>query len=116
MDSVRATRPRSHLERSRLRKSASFSGRDGGGRGGAPNPNPNRPRPKAFGCVLRPPHSLLPVVRDERKSRSRETALSKTDVMIPRLPLPHERYFSSLVFATVATALHRLTVHPSEET
>ena len=46
--------------------------------------------------------------RAERKSRSREAALSKTDVLILRLLLPHERFFSSLVFATVATALHRL--------
>ena len=41
--------------------------------------------------------------RAETKSRSRETALSKTDVMILRLLLlPHERFFSSLVSATVA--------------
>jgi len=40
--------------------------------------------------------------RAERESRSRETALSKTDMMILRLLLPHERFFSSLVFATVA--------------
>ena len=38
----------------------------------------------------------------KRKSRSRETALPETDVMTLRLPLPHERFFSSLVFATVA--------------
>ena len=42
----------------------------------------------------------------ERKSRSRETALSKTDVMILRLLLPHERSFSSSVSST--SSLHRL--------
>ena len=47
--------------------------------------------------------------RAGRKSRSRETAVSKTDVTSVRLLLPHERFISSLVFATVATvatALH----------
>jgi len=41
--------------------------------------------------------------RAERKSRF--LALSKTDVMILRLLLPHKRFSGSLVFATVATAL-----------
>jgi len=44
----------------------------------------------------------------ERKSRSRETALSKTDVMILRLLLPHDVSSAPCFFATVATALHRL--------
>ena len=46
-----------------------------------------------------------------RKSRSRETALSKTDVMILRLLLPHERFFSSLVFATVAHSAPSLVIY-----
>jgi len=53
---------------------------------------------------------LFHLVRAEKKSRSRETALTKTDEMINRLLLPHERFFSSLVFAIVATALRRLAV------
>ena len=51
-----------------------------------------------------------PSWRAERKSRSRETALSKTDVMIPRLPLPHKRFFSSLVFTTVAHSASSLGI------
>ena len=52
-----------------------------------------------------PPLSRSEVLtRAERKSRSRETALSKTDVMLLRLLLPHERFCSSLVFATIATS------------
>ena len=47
------------------------------------------------------PNPFVPT-RAERESRSRETALSKTDVLILRLLLPHERFFSSLVLATVA--------------
>ena len=63
-------------------------------------------------CVPAASPSLPPSERTERKSRSRQTALSKTDVMILRLLLAHERFFSSLVFATVATALYQLGTHP----
>ena len=55
---------------------------------------------------LRPASSRplpLPPTPAETKSRSRERRLfPKTDVTILRLLLPHERLFSSLVFATVA--------------
>jgi len=41
------------------------------------------------------------------RAASRKTALSKTDVVIHfAFFMAHERFFNSLVFATVATALH----------
>ena len=48
------------------------------------------------GCSLRlvggsVPHELVSGDQLERKSRSRETALSKADVVILRLLLPHAR-------------------------
>jgi len=52
---------------------------------------------RAWQAGVTPHASLKTLSRAERKSRSRETALSKTDVMILRLLLPHQRFFSSLV-------------------
>ena len=46
----------------------------------------------------------------ERKSRSRETALFKTDLVDSWLLLPQKRIFSSLVFDTVPTPLHSSAV------
>jgi len=83
----------------------------------SPSPNPN-PNPLTLSLSLsvvwvvflrwNPTLSLalglaLPR-RAERKSRLRKTALSETDVMISSpSSMPHEqRFFSSLVFATVA--------------
>jgi len=68
-----------------------------------------RERESTFADVQQPTHRGSPaqtgskaVPSAERKSHSRETALSKTDVTIPRLLHAPERLFSSLVFATVA--------------